>query len=106
MNRRPISALLWVCVLLSGAAGLVYEVLWARYLAILFGNTTHAYTVVLATFMGGLALGAFSLGRLADRMREKLLLYALAEIGIALFCVWTPRLVAFSRTLYLAAVRT
>lgn len=106
MNRRPLHPLLCACVLLSGAAGLVYEVLWARYLAILFGNTTHAYIVVLATFMGGLALGAFFLGRLADRMREKLLLYALAEIGIALFCVWTPRLVAFSRTLSLAAVRT
>lgn len=105
MNRRPRHLLLYACVLLSGAAGLVYEVVWAKYLSILFGNTTYAHTVVLATFMGGLALGAFLLGRLADLTREKLLLYALAELGIAFLCVWTPRLAAFSRTLYLAAAR-
>ncbi|MEI6633049.1 MAG: fused MFS/spermidine synthase [Chlamydiota bacterium] len=103
MARRGPHLLLYVCVLFSGFSGLVYEVVWAKYLSIAFGNTTYAYTVVLATFMGGLALGSFLLGRLADRIREKLVLYACAEIGIAFFCMLTPRIFALSRTLYLAA---
>lgn len=42
--------------LLSGVTGLVYEVLWAKYLSLLLGNTAQAHTIVLATFMGGLPL--------------------------------------------------
>jgi spermidine synthase len=39
--------------MLSGVTGLVYEVLWAKYLSLLLGNTAHAHTIVLATFLGG-----------------------------------------------------
>lgn len=106
MAHKKANLLLYACFLLSGIAGLVYEVVWAKYLSILFGNTTYAYTIVLATFMGGLALGSFSLGRLADRMRDRLALYALVEIGIALYCAFTPRLFALSKNIYLAAART
>jgi predicted membrane-bound spermidine synthase len=102
-GRGGTPILLWACVFASGFSGLVYEVVWARYLSILFGNTTYAYTVVLATFMGGLALGALVLGRLADAAREKLLLYAAAEMGIAISCAMTPRIFAAARGLYPAA---
>jgi len=105
MLNRKINLILYASFLLSGISGLIYEVVWAKYLSILFGNTTYAYTVVLATFMGGLALGSFSLGRLADKTRDRLALYALAEVGIALFCVFTPRLLALSKNIYLAAAR-
>jgi predicted membrane-bound spermidine synthase len=47
-----------VCFTLSGAAGLIYEVLWMRMLGLVFGATTIAVSVVLAAFMGGLALGS------------------------------------------------
>ena len=102
-GRGGTPILLWACVFASGFSGLVYEVVWARYLSILFGNTTYAYTVVLATFMGGLALGALVLGRLADAAREKLLLYAAAEMCIAISCAMPPRLFAAERGLYPAA---
>jgi hypothetical protein len=52
---------------LSGASALVYEVVWIRQLALLFGTTTHATTTVLPTFMGGLALRSYGCSRLADR---------------------------------------
>lgn len=42
---------------ISGVAGLIYEVLWAKYLALYVGSTGLAQVIVLATFMGGLALG-------------------------------------------------
>jgi spermidine synthase len=44
--------------IISGATSLVYEVLWTRQLSLTFGVTTYAVSTVLATFMGGLALGA------------------------------------------------
>src|SRR5574340_339646 len=68
---------------LSGAAGLVYQVVWSRLLNQVFGVTAHAVTAVLATFLGGLALGGWALGRLADRTRNPLRLYGLLELGVA-----------------------
>ncbi|ABC80983.1 fused MFS/spermidine synthase [Anaeromyxobacter dehalogenans] len=67
----------------SGAAGLVYQVAWSRLLNEIFGVTAHAVTAVLATFLGGLALGSWMLGRAADRCRDPLRLYALLELGVA-----------------------
>ena len=62
---------------LSGAAGLVYQVLWTRQLALVFGVTTYAVSTVLATFMGGLALGSYLIGRFVDRTRNPIMVYAI-----------------------------
>lgn len=43
----------------SGAAGLIYETLWSRHLQLVFGSTTEAVSVVLATFMTGLGIGSY-----------------------------------------------
>jgi predicted membrane-bound spermidine synthase len=69
---------------LSGMAGLIYEVVWAKYLSLFLGNTAQAHTIVLATFMGGLALGYFLFGRIADRAQSALNLYGWMEIVIGL----------------------
>lgn len=78
------------CLLLSGAAALVYQVAWARYLSLLLGHTSYAVVAVLVAFMGGLALGNAWLGRYADRLRRPLALYAWLEVGIALYAVLFP----------------
>jgi spermidine synthase len=67
-------------VAVSGATGLVYESLWMRSFGLIFGNTTDAVALVLATFMGGLAWG----GLLAARRRaaDPLRAYARVELGI------------------------
>jgi spermidine synthase len=70
-------------MLISGAAGLIYQMVWARLLQELFGVTLHAVSTVLATFLAGLALGAWLLGRVADRRDNPLRFYGLLEIGIA-----------------------
>ncbi|HEX5041640.1 MAG TPA: fused MFS/spermidine synthase [Candidatus Polarisedimenticolaceae bacterium] len=75
--------LLYLLFFLSGAAALVYEVVWARSLALVFGGSHLAVATVLSVFMGGLALGGWLLGRAADRSRRPLRLYALLELGIA-----------------------
>jgi len=91
--------------LLSGVSGLIYEVLWARYLSLIFGNTAYAHSLVLATFMGGLALGSYLLGRSADKVRDKLSFYAWIQIGIAAFCIFTPFLFVASKSIYLGAAK-
>ena len=79
-NKR----LIYLIFALSGSCALVYEILWSKYLSLTFGNTMIAVSVVAATFMAGLALGSFLLGRYSDRDSNLLKTYALLEIGIAI----------------------
>jgi spermidine synthase len=79
--------LLYAAFFLSGASGLIYEVLWMRMLTRVFGATTPATSTVLCVFMGGLALGAYLGGVLSDRLRRPLRAYAMIEIAIALSAI-------------------
>src|SRR5690242_4670827 len=76
--------------ILSGAAGLVYEVVWGRQLVLVFGNTTQAVSAILTGFFGGMAIGAVVGGRVADRMRSPLRLYGLLEIALVVVVLVTP----------------
>jgi len=75
---------LYFCFLISGAAGLIYQISWMKALGLVFGSTTYAITAVLCAFMAGLALGSWLLGRYADQTRDHLRLYGWIELGIAL----------------------
>ncbi len=75
---------------LSGITGLVYEVVWTRMLTLVFGHTVHAVSTVLASFMGGLALGSWMFAKRADRQRFPLRLYAALELGIGVFALVVP----------------
>jgi hypothetical protein len=81
---------LCLCLGLSGAAALIYQVAWTRQFALVFGTSEPAVATVLAAFMGGLALGAMSVERLLPRMRRPLRWYAGLELGIALTAVLLP----------------
>ncbi|HSK63963.1 MAG TPA: fused MFS/spermidine synthase [Pyrinomonadaceae bacterium] len=74
----------------SGATGLIYEILWARMLGLVFGATTLAVSTVLAAFMGGLALGSALAGRLAPRITKPVSAYGWMEIGIAVYALLVP----------------
>lgn len=100
--RGAILALLF----LSGACGLVYEVVWMRMLTLVFGATAFATTTILASFFAGLALGAYLLGRVVDRVRRPLRLYALLEAGIGVFAFLMPLLLAGLNALYPPIYRT
>ena len=86
--------------LLSGAAGLIYEVCWTRLLRLPMGNTVHSLTAVLTAFMAGLALGSYLAGKWIDRHRAPLRVYALLEAGIGIFCLALPYLVAAEQPLF------
>lgn len=75
--------MLLACFALSGAAGLVYQVVWMRQLSLVFGNTAHAVSTVVAAFLFGLALGSYAWGRRATRLERPLLTYIGLEAGIA-----------------------
>src|SRR3954470_3147577 len=82
--------LIAICFILSGATGLIYEVLWARMLGLVFGATTFAVSAVLAAFMGGLALGSALSGKLAARIKRPLRAYGVVEIGVAVYAISVP----------------
>jgi len=67
-------------VAVSGGAALVYESVWMRSFGLIFGNTTDAVAMVLAVFMGGLALGSALAAR--RRSEDPLRAYALLEMSI------------------------
>jgi spermidine synthase len=81
---------LLVLFFFSGISGLVYQVLWLRILSLVFGVTVFAISTVLASFMAGLALGSYGAGRFADRLRNPLAAYGIAEIVIGLTALVTP----------------
>jgi spermidine synthase len=90
-------ALLFFC---SGISGLMYQVLWLRMLAQVFGVTAYAASTVLASFMAGLALGSLIGGSLADRVRSPLRWFGGVEIGIAVAALLTPWWLGLAQQLY------
>ena len=75
--------LLYVVFVLSGAAGLIYESIWTRYLGLFVGHSAYAQVIVLVIFLGGMSLGALLIGRrteftpkflFSDRERPNLVL--------------------------------
>ena len=58
---------LLILALLSGAAALVYEVVWMRWFRLLFGSTAYAASATLCAFFTGLAIGSAWFGRIAGR---------------------------------------
>jgi spermidine synthase len=92
-SSATMSVLLLV-FLLSGASGLIFQVLWQRQLSLVFGVSAYATATVLAAFMAGLAIGGYVAGRIADRVRLPLSWYGVVEILIGLAGLLT--LLAFS----------
>jgi spermidine synthase len=72
---------------LSGAAGLAYEVGWARAFALQLGAEVPVFTGMLAAFLGGLALGGWLGGRWSARAASPLRLFAWLEAGTGVAAV-------------------
>lgn len=80
--RYLVLGLIYAMFFLSGAAALVYQVVWVRSLTLIFGGSQLAVTAVLSTFMAGLAIGGYVIGRYVDHIAKPLRLYGLLEISI------------------------
>lgn len=77
----------------SGATGLVYEVVWTRLLTLVMGNTHYSIATVLTVFMAGLAAGSYFGGRFIDRTGAPLAVYAVLEAAIGVYCLLIPYLI-------------
>lgn len=100
MSRSPFRIWVFLFFFVSGATGLIYEVVWTRLLTLVLGNTHYSVSTVLTTFMGGLALGSFFGGRLIDRGGRPLLIYALLEGAIGIYCFLVPHFIDASLPLF------
>ncbi len=76
---------LYTAFVVSGIAGLVYEVLWTRYLGLFVGHSAYAQVLVLAVYLGGMAVGALVLADVSKRVSSPILGYAAAEVVLASF---------------------
>lgn len=91
-----IYAIVFLCFLLSGISGLIYEVVWTRMLTYVFGGTTLAVSTVLTAFLGGLALGSYLGGKFIDHFKKPLFAYGVLELAIGIYGIMVP--VLFSQS--------
>jgi len=85
-----------VLLAVSGAAGLIYQLLWVKQLSLVVGVDVHAVTIAVSAFFAGLALGSYAFGRRADQLQRPWRAYAFVELGIALLGVATTLLLGRS----------
>jgi len=71
----------------SGFASLSYELLWTRILVYFIGVQTHAYTIMLMTFLFGIAFGSIAFARISDRSKDNLFIFGMVEVLIGLFSI-------------------
>jgi spermidine synthase len=90
ISRRAGINWLMLIYFASGVCSLIDEVVWVRLLKLTLGNTVYASSIVVSTFMGGLALGALIMGRYSDRVVRRLRLYALLETIITISVLSLP----------------
>jgi len=94
------TALVYLLFFLSGAAALVYELVWVRELIFVFGGTTYAVTTVLVAFMAGLGLGSYFAGRWSAGLQRPQRVYGILEIAVGLYALAVPLLLAAAEPLY------
>ncbi len=73
------SILLITVFVLSGAAGLIYESIWSRYLGLFVGHSAYAQVIVLVIYLGGMSIGSALAARRSARIKEPLVAYAIVE---------------------------
>jgi len=86
----------------SGMTGLIYQVVWTKYLTLVFGVSLLAISTVLTCFFGGLALGSWLGGRWVDRFGRGFTLYGVAEGLIGLYALVFPFILDLNTSVYTA----
>lgn len=88
ISKKTIFILACILFVLSGVAALIYQVTWFKHLSYFMGNSSYAQAVVLATFMGGLAVGSWWWGKKSDETKNPLKIFAWLEISIGIYCLF------------------
>ena len=72
---------------LSGFTALGYEVVWTRLLSIFSLGATFSFTIMLTTFLVGLALGGALMARRVDSSERPFVLFGTLELGIGVAAI-------------------
>ena len=89
-KRRSIFLVLFF---VSGACGLIYEIVWTRLFTPVIGNTVFSLSAILTVFMTGLGVGSRLAGRKLDSRPMRLIrTYALLEAGVGAYNLVLPLL--------------
>jgi spermidine synthase len=102
-SARQSHGLVVLLFFLSGFSGLIYEVVWVRWLTMFVGGGAFAVSTILTAFMGGLAVGSFCAARWVDRVRQSKGLifgYGLLEAGVGIYALLFPLLCIAFKPLY------
>lgn len=81
---RPIY--LWG-MLLSGALAMANQVVWTRYLSLQVGTSVYAFTIIVSSFILGMAAGSLFFGRRADRVRDPVAAFGKLQVAIGFSCL-------------------
>ncbi len=90
MEYRHNTKKLLLITFLPGMSCLICEMVWSRYLHLIFGTSTFALAAVVASFMIGLALGNLVFGKLADNTAKLTRLLSWIQLGIAIYIFLSP----------------
>jgi spermidine synthase len=95
--RTSLQPALLAIFALSGFSGLIYQSIWTQYLGLVLGHAAFAQTLVLAIYMGGLALGSWIASRRVVTLGNAVMAYAIVEAVIGLYAfVFHPVFVAYA----------
>ncbi len=83
---------MYCIVFATGAAGLIYQVAWQKYLSRLLGSDSVATAIILAVFLGGLSFGYYLCGKFTTRVNNQFKAYALLEGIIGAWCLFFPNI--------------
>jgi spermidine synthase len=104
MKKENLRAIIYLFFVLSGMTGLIFQITWFKYLSLFLGNTTYAQVIVLATFLGGLAIGNYAFGKKSEQIKNQLVIYGSIEFIIGLYCIFFPSLSDLYEKLFLMLV--
>ena len=91
---------------LSGFCAMAYEVIWTRLIELLIGPTVYSLSIVLAAFIGGLAIGSWVFGKLADRMGSPVWWLILTQLAAAVLALLTSQLLGNSQLFFAKLIHT
>ncbi len=105
-GRRRLDALVPVLFLASGAAGLIYQVVWTQDLVLVFGDTTQAVVTTVTAFLAGLGIGALIGSAVGARLRRALAVYGILEIAVGCLALLMPLAFDVVATMFRSAYLT
>lgn len=92
LNGKNTKVLVALFFTITGATGLIYQISWFKYISLFLGNTTYAQMIVLATFLGGLAIGNYYFGKKSEKITNYIQLYGILELLVGIYCFLYPTL--------------